>query len=67
MSDSSPKDLRPKAQDKATRKGRAALPDAAFDLWLQRGLQTIYGDVAKEPIPEELLALIEASRKPSSQ
>ena len=57
--------MRPKAQQTAARKGSAALPDAAFDLWLQRGLQTIYGDVAKEPIPEELLALIEASRKPS--
>lgn len=66
MSDSSPKNVRPKAQQNAPKKGSSALPDAAFDLWLQRGLQTIYGDVAKEPIPEELLALIEASRKPSA-
>ena len=40
-------------------------PDVAFDLWLQRGLHQIYGDVAKEPIPAELMALIEASRKAS--
>ena len=35
----------------------------AFDLWLKRGLDQIYGDVAKEPIPEELLRLIEEDAK----
>jgi hypothetical protein len=38
-------------------------PKAAFDLWLQRGLHEIFDDVAKEPIPEELLRLIEEDRK----
>jgi hypothetical protein len=38
-------------------------PDAAFDLWLQRGLHQIYDEVANEPIPEELLRLIEEDRK----
>ncbi len=36
---------------------------AAFDLWLQRGLHQIYGDVMKEPIPEVLRKLIEEDRK----
>ena len=34
-----------------------------FDLWLKRGLHQIYDDVAKEPIPEELLKLNEEDRK----
>jgi hypothetical protein len=45
------------------RRARAATPDAAFELWLQHGLQKIYGDVAKEPIPPELLALIERDKR----
>ena len=44
-------------------RGRAPSPDAAFDLWLQRGLHAMFDDVAKEPIPPELLALIERDRK----
>jgi len=36
--------------------------DAAFDLWLRRGLHKLFDDVAKEPIPEEILKLIEADR-----
>jgi len=31
----------------------------AFDLWLQQGLHKLYDSVAKEPIPDELLKLIE--------
>jgi len=36
--------------------------DRAFDLWLQRGLHQLYDTVAKEPIPEDLLRLIEEDR-----
>jgi hypothetical protein len=42
---------------------RAGSADAAFDIWLQRGLREVYGEVAEEPIPPEILALIENSRK----
>ncbi|MFC7543824.1 NepR family anti-sigma factor [Siccirubricoccus deserti] len=51
-----------------TGSGEVARPDAgrkeegvdhAFDLWLQRGLHQLYDTVAKEPIPEDLLRLIE--------
>ncbi|MFC7607934.1 NepR family anti-sigma factor [Teichococcus aestuarii] len=46
----------------AAGRARKGAPDAAFDLWLQRGLHAMYDDVAKEPIPEELLRLIEQDR-----
>ena len=36
---------------------------AAFDVWLQRSLHQLYDDVAREPIPDELLKLIEEDRK----
>lgn len=37
--------------------------DAAFDLWLDRGLHKLFDDVANEPLPEELLRLIEEGRR----
>jgi hypothetical protein len=55
----------PKANDPprppTTKKPRKT--EAAFDLWLQRGLHEIYDNVASEPIPDELLKLIEEDRK----
>jgi hypothetical protein len=42
---------------------RGKRTEAAFDLWLQRGLHEIYDEVAREPIPEDLLKLIEEDRK----
>ncbi|WP_281417436.1 NepR family anti-sigma factor [Plastoroseomonas hellenica] len=47
----------------AARQGKRAVPDAAFDLWLRRGLHAMYDDVAREPVPEELLKLIEQDRQ----
>jgi hypothetical protein len=38
---------------------RRKRPTAAFDLWLERGLHQLYDDVAKQPIPEDILKLIE--------
>ena len=32
-----------------------------FDRWLQKQLQTMYDDVAHEPLPEELKVLAEGS------
>ena len=34
-------------------------PAEAFDIWLQQGLHKLYDSVAKEPVPDELLKLIE--------
>lgn len=37
--------------------------DAAFDIWLNRGLHQLFDAVANEPVPEALLKLIEEDRK----
>jgi hypothetical protein len=42
--------------------GRAGGVDQAFDLWLHRSLHQLYDRVAAEPLPEELLRLIEEDR-----
>nr|WP_256366987.1 NepR family anti-sigma factor [Acidisphaera sp. L21] len=52
----------PKPKKATKRPGESAKPEA-FDLWLKRGLHQIYDGVAKEPIPDELLKLIEDDRK----
>ena len=39
----------------------------AFDIWLQQGLHKLYDSVAKEPVPEELLKLIEQDRADRSK
>ena len=39
----------------------------AFDIWLQRGLHQLYDSVAKEPVPDELLKLIEQDRTDRSK
>jgi hypothetical protein len=46
-----------------TRSAKATVPNAAFDTWLRRGLHQIFDEVAREPIPPELLRLIEQDRK----
>ncbi len=45
---------------------RSGKVETAFDLWLQRGLHKLFDDVAGEPVPEDLLRLIEDDRKRSS-
>jgi hypothetical protein len=41
----------------------ARRPQRAFDLWLNRGLHKLFDDVASEPVPDELLKLIEDDRE----
>jgi hypothetical protein len=53
----------PKARKPAETPKKAQKADAAFDIWLQRGLHQIYDEVAREPLPDELLRLIEEDRK----
>ncbi|MFE8872808.1 NepR family anti-sigma factor [Acetobacter persici] len=48
--------------DKNPREKPEKTSDQAFDLWLKRGLHQLFDDVANEPIPEELLRLIEEDR-----
>ena len=37
--------------------------EAAFDLWLKRGLHKLFDQVVNEPIPEELRRMIEEDRR----
>jgi len=37
--------------------------EKAFDTWLKEGLHKIFDDVAREPIPQELLKLIEEHKE----
>jgi hypothetical protein len=55
-------DMKPPRAKKTAAEKAPTQPSAAFDLWLQRGLHQMFDDVASEPIPEELLKLIENDR-----
>ena len=33
-----------------------------FDLWLKKQLQTMYDDIAQEPLPDDLVVLTEQPR-----
>ena len=48
---------------KAPRHNDSDAKPEAFDLLLKRGLHKIYDDVANEPVPDELLKLIEEDRQ----
>jgi len=37
--------------------------DSAFDLWLNRGLHELFDDVMKEPVPPELLKIVQDDKK----
>ena len=37
--------------------------DSAFDNWLNRGLHQIFDDVMNEPIPPELLKILQSDEK----
>ncbi|GAN63954.1 hypothetical protein AA0313_2252 [Acetobacter indonesiensis NRIC 0313] len=52
-----------KFMDESPAKKPKKTSDQAFDLWLKRGLHQLFDDVANEPIPEELLKLIEEDRR----
>ena len=45
--------------------GFAGLPsNREFDLWLQRELSRLHGDVLHEPVPEKLLSILEGGAGP---
>jgi hypothetical protein len=54
-----------KSQNKApappARKPRKT--EMAFDLWLHKNLHQLFDEVAREPIPEELLRLIQENKE----
>lgn len=50
---------------------KAKVPNRPFDIWLQKQLHAMYDEVASEPLPEDLLKLIErdagADKKPENK
>ena len=52
---------KPKTPPKPAKAG-APKPDA-FDVWLERGLHELFDEVANEPVPEELLKLIDEDKR----
>ena len=46
----------------AAARGLGTEEDDPFDLWLQRGLRGAFGAIAAEPVPEDILRLIEEDR-----
>ena len=42
---------------------KPAKGEAAFDLWLDRGLHRLFDDVTSEPLPDELLRIIEQDQR----
>jgi hypothetical protein len=41
---------------------RLSTEEDAFDLWLRRSLHTAFDTVAAEPVPEDILRMIEEDR-----
>lgn len=54
-----------RAPGPAPAKGRVGGPESAFDIWLDRDLHRMFDKVRAEPIPEDLLRLIDCDRKKS--
>ncbi len=54
-------DPKQKPTGKPTKASRPT--DAAFDVWLNRGLHELFDDVMKEPVPPELLKIVEDDKK----
>jgi hypothetical protein len=50
------------ASGDARRPLAAGKDSTAFDLWLKQGLHRLFDDIANEPIPDELLRLIEQGK-----
>ena len=51
-----------RGQTAANRSGSGEEEDDAFDLWLRQSLHDAFDSVAAEPIPEDILSLIEEDR-----
>lgn len=56
------KPLKGRASEAARGKTKAA-GERPFDMWLQKQLHAMYDEITSEPLPEDLLALIERDAK----
>jgi hypothetical protein len=52
-----------------TRKQRPTTDRQAFDGWLDRQLHTLFDDIAREPLPQSIMDLLESDRdvKPGTE
>jgi hypothetical protein len=48
-----------RADDAARNKNVKAPDDRPFDMWLQKQLHAMYDEIAAEPLPNDLVSLIE--------
>ena len=51
-----------KSNGQARPRPKGGRSSTAFDLWLQRELQDMFADVSREPVPDELMRLIDESK-----
>ncbi len=51
----------PKLTEKGTKTVRPG--EKAFDAWLNQGLHKLFDEISREPLPDELLKLIEDHRE----
>lgn len=51
------------AGDAPRAKMKAAQSERPFDMWLQKQLHAMYDEIAQEPLPDELLDLIDSDAK----
>jgi len=53
---------RPGSHSQPTDQGKPPDEDALFDLWLERRLREEFKEVFREPVPPQLVALIQSRR-----
>jgi hypothetical protein len=58
-----PQRNRSKAGEAPRTKMKAALTERPFDLWLQKQLHAMYDEITNEPLPNDLLDLIETDAR----
>jgi hypothetical protein len=57
------KPLKGRAGDAVRGKKMKSATERPFDMWLQKQLHAMYDEIASEPLPEDLLMLIERDAK----
>ncbi len=61
--DDKPQRNKPKAGESPRTAMKPAPSDRPFDMWLQKQLHAMYDEIAAEPLPTDLLNLIETDAK----
>lgn len=53
------KPLKERIDEPVRTKARSSATERPFDMWLQKQLHAMYDEIASEPLPDDLLNLIE--------